>query len=266
MLSGQIGTVEILGVQVHNMSMDEALDLMDSFIASRRGAHLICTPNADHIVQCQADDDFRRIVNTAHLVVPDGMAIVYASRWLGTPLKGNVGGRLLFVKFCERAASKGYRVFLLGAAPGVADAAAAVLATRFPGLQIAGTYSPPFSGVFDQAENSRILDMINSSSADALFVALGTPKQEKWLWHHLAELKVGVCVGVGYAFDVVSSRFKEPPIWMTRVGLEWFYRLLREPKRLWRRYLVNGARFATLVLAARLRGRFGETLWDRRDL
>jgi len=224
---------------------------MGEFVACRK-PHIVCTPNVDHITQAQRDEEFRSIINSADLAIPDGMGVVYASRLLGTPLLENVGGRPLLVAFCGLAALKGYSVFFLGSMPGVAEKAADILKQRFKGLVIAGTYSPPIDFENIDSENAKALNRVVRAHPDALFVALGAPRQEKWMHRHLASLDVPVSMAVGSTFDVISGEVRKAPNWMTDVGLEWLYRIHQDPRRLGKRYLVSIPFFVWQVLKQRI--------------
>lgn len=245
--------VNLLGIRYDNLTRLDVLDQVELWI-QEGGHHMICTPNADHVVRTQTDIEFREIIQKSDLVVSDGMGVVYAARFLGTPLKENVGGRLLLPEFAARAVQKGCRIFLLGGKNrDVMQRASARLCANFPGLCIAGTYTPPFMDEFDDVENQRMLDAVNQSKSDVLFVCLGTPKQEKWIARNLQKLDVPVSIGIGAALDIIAGEVYEPPGWISGIGFEWFVKLVQEPKRLWRRYLVGIPHFLWLILLQRLR-------------
>ena len=249
---GKASKVEIHGVRFDNVTRTETLAWMESMI-SIGGAHMICTPNADHVVRAQRDSEFRGIINQADLVVPDGMGVIYASRILGTPLKQNVGGRLLLPGMAERSATKGYRLFLLGGSDrAIAAAAARQLTTMYPGARIVGLYSPPFMPEFNEVETAHMLDAIHGAQPDVLFVCLGAPKQEKWIARNLHRLNVPVSIGVGAALDILAGVVRRPPGWMTSIGMEWLYRMAQDPRRLGRRYLIDDPIFLWWVLKQRL--------------
>jgi N-acetylglucosaminyldiphosphoundecaprenol N-acetyl-beta-D-mannosaminyltransferase len=187
------------------------------------------------------------------LVLTDGMAVVYASHFLGQPVKGNVGGRLLLPILTERSAHRGYRIFLLGgSSPQVAESATVRLMQCYPRANIVGYYSPPHMLEFDAAETANMLEKVNQSGADVLLVCLGTPKQEKWIARNLPHIQASVSIGIGVALDMFAGRIRKAPTWMTDVGLEWLYRTFQEPRRMVHRYLVNGSIFLWLVLKGRL--------------
>jgi N-acetylglucosaminyldiphosphoundecaprenol N-acetyl-beta-D-mannosaminyltransferase len=170
--------------------------------------------------------------------VADGMPLLWLSRLAGQPLPERITGVELVDESCQIAAEEGQRVFLLGAAPGVADAAAQVLEARYPGLRVAGVYAPPF-GPLSPADDARMVELVRQAAADFLFVAFGAPRQDLWIRTHFHQLDVAVAMGVGCVFDLLAGAVRRAPVWMQRTGLEWSYRLVQEPRRLWRRYLVD---------------------------
>ncbi len=239
--------VELLGVPIDSVTMEEALERIEGLIRARRPSYAV-TPNVDVLVQLQTDQEFRRIYEGASLVLADGVPLLWAGKFLGTPLKAKVAGSDLFVEFCALAAKKGHTVYFMGAMPGVGAKAAEVLTARYPGLEVVGTYSPSFGFEKNEAECREIVQKIRAAAPDVLFVGLGSPKQEKWMDRFKEELGVPVTVGVGISFDYVAGTVKRAPLWMQRSGLEWLFRLMIEPKRLWRRYLVRDPIFIWLIM------------------
>lgn len=197
---------------------------------------LVVTPNADHVVRLETDSELRQAYAKAALVIPDGMPVVWASRWLGTPVKERVTGSDLMPRLCAMAAQTGLSVFLLGGKPGVAERAARNLVQSYPGLTVAGTSCPPLGFERDSAANAAIVSTIRNSGADLVFVCLGSPKQELWASSQLSQFQNGVFLGVGAAVDFCAGTIKRAPPWMQRAGLEWLYRLAQEPRRLLGRY------------------------------
>jgi N-acetylglucosaminyldiphosphoundecaprenol N-acetyl-beta-D-mannosaminyltransferase len=194
------------------------------------------------------DGAFQEIINASSMVVADGMPLVWASRRTGAPLPERIAGVDLVSECARLGARHGYRVFLLGAATGVAGAAADVLRRQYPGLNIVGTYSP--SALTDEADRETVA-VIRAARPDILLVAFGAPKQEKWISKHMDTLQVPVLIGVGGSFDMLSGRISRAPTWMQQTGLEWFYRFMREPSRLWKRYFLKDLPlFLRLILAA----------------
>ncbi len=221
------GIVNLLGVPVAAVTMEEALGILERF-ASERRTHLIVTSDASSIVRAQEDEEFRQIVQSADLVTPDGIGVIWGARLLGLPVYQRVPGVDLMAKLCERAAQKGWKVFMLGAKPGVAELAAKNLQARYQGLQIVGTHH----GYFSPEEEPQVITKINAAQPDILFVAFGIPKQEKWIASHADELQVPICIGVGGSFDVYAGVVKRAPEWVQRLCLEWLYRTIKEPRRL----------------------------------
>ncbi len=240
-------TVNVCGVGVTNVTMDEAVAAIDGLIRERRHA-FVATPNTDHVVNIARDAEFRRIYRDAALVLADGMPLLWIAKLLGTPLKEKVSGSDLFPRLCEVAAQKQHRLFFLGGRPGAADGAAEILRRRHPGLQIAGVYSPPLGFEKDPAENAGIVRMIRDSRPDILFVGLGSPKQERWIAGHKDDVGVPVSIGIGVSFEFVAGMVRRAPRWMQNAGMEWLWRLMMEPGRLWKRYLVNDTYLIVLFL------------------
>ncbi len=239
--------VNICGININNVSMRDAINAIERFIIERHKVFIV-TPNADHIVKLHHDREFRELYKNAALVLADGMPLLWASRYLGTPLKEKISGSDLFPKMCEVSAEKGYRIFFLGGRPGAAVKASRVLKDKYPKLRVTGMYSPPFGFENDMEENAKIVKSINESGADILFVGLGAPKQEKWIYKYKDEYQVPVSIGIGVSFEFVSGFVKRAPVLMQKTGFEWFWRLIHEPKRLWKRYLVHDIKFFWLVL------------------
>ncbi len=221
------GVFNLLGVPVAAVTMDEALNILERFLSERR-THLVVTSDASAVVRAQEDVEFRHIVQSADLVTPDGIGVVWSARLLGLPIYERVPGVELMAKLCERAAKKGWRVFLLGARPGIAEKAAQNLQNRYPGLQVVGTHH----GYFSPEEEQQVIAQVKAAQPDILFVAFGIPKQEKWIARHAQELNVPICIGVGGSFDVYAGVVRRAPEWVQRLCLEWLYRTLKDPKRL----------------------------------
>lgn len=240
-----------LGVDVAAIQIPAVIAQMQSWIAQCHGSHFIAVTGMHGIMEAQRDPAFKRILNAADLLVPDGMPLVWLARWRGLPLQRRVYGPELMSSFCEQTVTSGYRHFLYGGEPVVTERLANSLGERFPGLLIAGTYSPPFRPL-TEAEENEIVERLNASAVDVLWVGLGTPRQERWMHIHRDRLQVPVIVGVGAAFDFHAGVKKQAPEWMRENGLEWLFRLLQEPRRLWRRYLVYGAEFIFRMILEQL--------------
>ena len=225
--------IEILATPVHRVTMDQTVQIVIRFMLEPR-LHQIVTTNPEFVMTAQKDAEFRHILRAADLCIPDGVGLLYASRWLGAPLPERVPGSELVYRLAETAAAQGWRLFLLGAAPGVAQAAADIFQKMFPDLVIAGTYA----GSPDVEENDAIVERINSSQANILFVAYGAPKQDKWIARNREKLTaVRVAIGIGGSLDFVTGKAVRAPKWARNLGLEWLHRLYLEPWR-WRRMLA----------------------------
>ncbi|NTV99966.1 MAG: WecB/TagA/CpsF family glycosyltransferase [Oscillochloris sp.] len=228
----------VLGVPVDNLTMDEALDRCDQFIAVGRATgrtHQIATVNADFVVNSLHDPELQRILQEADMATADGMPLVWGSRLLGGSLPGRVTGADMVPALAKRAAEKGYSIFFLGARDGIAAQAADILQRRNPGMKIAGILSPPPRSILEM--DHAVVDAVKATRPDILLVAFGNPKQEKWIRMHAHELQVPICIGVGGTFDMIVGVTKRAPLWIQKVGLEWAYRLSQEPRRLAKRYL-----------------------------
>ena len=239
--------VNILGVGISAINMDIALETIEDWIA-RQEHHYICVTGVHGVIESQRDDELRHIHNASGLTTPDGMPLVWLSRLKGHQYVDRVYGPDLMLALCKRSITDGYRHFFYGGAEGVPEQLAANLRQRFPRLQVVGIYSPPFRPLTPE-EDEQVIQMINQAAPDIIWVGLSTPKQERWMAAHIGRVKAPVLVGVGAAFDFLAGRKRQAPRWMQRSGLEWLFRLLTEPRRLWRRYLVNNPLFVLLVLA-----------------
>ena len=234
--------IPILGIPVHAVTMADTLALVEGYLAEPR-LHQIATVNPEFVMAAQSDAEFRRVLREADLCLPDGVGLLYAARRSGRRLPERVPGSELVYRLAERAAARGWPLFLLGAAPGVAEEAAGALRGLYPGLLVAGTYA----GSPAEAENEAIVRRVNDSGAALLFVAYGAPKQDKWIARNRDALPaVRVAIGVGGSLDFVTGRAVRAPRWMQRLGLEWLHRLVKEPWR-WRRMMAL-PRFALRVL------------------
>lgn len=239
-------SLNILGVLVNAVQISDVIARMQDWIAQRGECRTIAVTGMHGIMEAHHDPAFKNILNSSTLVVPDGMPLVWLARLRGTQLKRRVYGPELMATFCEISTKKGHRHFLYGGAPGVAEKLAEELANQHPGLVIAGTYSPPFRPLTAE-EDEEVIRQISAAKPDVLWVGLSTPKQERWMAAHHNLLKIPVLVGVGAAFDIHSGYKKQAPAWMREHGLEWFFRLVQEPKRLWRRYVLYGSEFLFYV-------------------
>jgi N-acetylglucosaminyldiphosphoundecaprenol N-acetyl-beta-D-mannosaminyltransferase len=218
---------------------------MERWIAGRSACHFIAFTGMHGITEAQYDPSFKQILSSADLVVADGMPLVWLGRWHGHAMRRRVYGPELTETFCRKTGPR-YQHYFYGGGPGVADRLAEVLKQRY-GVRTVGTYSPPFRPL-SQEEKVEVDCRIQAAAPDVVWVGLSTPKQERWMFEHRSRLGVPVMAGVGAAFDFIAGTVRQAPVWMQENGVEWLFRLTQEPRRLWRRYLVLGSRFACEVL------------------
>lgn len=237
----------ILGIGVSVTTLDQVVSTIDGWIGTR-SKHYVCITGAHGVIESRTDADLRRIHNEAGLVTPDGMSLVFMARFLGFKSIERVYGPDLMRRMTELSAAKGYRHFYYGGGSGLAQRLAATLRKRYPDLVVAGTITPPFRPLSPQ-EDEEDVARINAAAPDIVWVGLSTPKQEKWMASHLHRLNAPVLVGVGAAFDFLAGTKSQAPVWMQRNGLEWAYRLMQEPQRLWKRYAKIVPLFLVLALA-----------------
>ncbi len=241
-------TVPILGLPVHRVCTEDALRFFGDAIAARDVPRHAVTADASMAVTARRDPELRAIIAGADLVTPDGAGILWASRLLRCPLTDKVSGVDLVAQAARLSAERGWRLFFLGAAPGVAAEAGERLCARFPGAQVVGTHD----GYFTPAQEPEVLAQIREARPDILFVAFGIPRQEKWIARHKAALGVPVSLGIGGSFDVHSGRVRRAPLWMQRRGLEWLHRLAANPKKIGK--VMTLPKFVLLALRQRFLG------------
>lgn len=234
--------IELMGCAIDNLSMGETLDTIESFIASGR-PHQHVVVNVDKLVKAQADAELRGIINGCDLINADGMPVVWASRLLGKPLKERVAGVDLFEALMHRSAQKGWRIFLLGAREEIVSAVKSVYEAKYPGLQVVGFRN----GYWPAGEDEQVAEQIGAAGVDILFVAISSPKKEQFLGRYQARMKVPFAMGVGGTFDVAAGKVRRAPRWMQASGLEWFFRFLQEPRRMFRRYFIDDMAFIGLL-------------------
>ncbi|MGU9217517.1 WecB/TagA/CpsF family glycosyltransferase [Clostridium perfringens] len=239
--------VAFLNTEVDNLTMDEAIDKAEELIIKKKPSYVV-TPNVDHIVKLETDKEFQDVYKNADLILTDGMPLIWISKMKGNPIKEKISGSDFFPKLCERAAKKGYSLFLLGAAEGVASKAAENLKEKYNGLNIVGTYSPSYGFEKKDEEIKEIIKIINDVKPDILAVGLGAPKQEKFLYKYRNELNVPISLAIGASIDFEAGNINRAPKWMQNCGLEWFYRLCKEPKRMFRRYIVDDSKIIRIAL------------------
>jgi len=241
-----IARTNILGVGVSAVNMDLAVAAIEGWI-QRRERNYVCVANVHTVTECQRSEEFRRIHNRAGMVTPDGVPLVWVSRLQGARQVRRVYGPDLLLAVSEASARRGYRHYFYGGAEGVAERLAENLCARYPGLQVAGLECPPFRPL-TPPEDAAAVERINAAQPDIVWVGLGAPKQERWMAEHYGRLEAPVIVSVGAAFDFHAGIKKQAPHWMQRIGMEWLHRLASEPRRLWKRYLINNPWFVWLVM------------------
>jgi len=240
----------ILGVGVNPINITDAINIIQCWITNRDQQYVCVTP-AHSVMDGYRNPDLKKIFNGSGLTTPDGMAIVWLLRLQGFHQVRRVYGPDLMQAVCEHSLETGWRHYFYGGAPGVADQLSERLHNNYPGLKVVGTYTPPFRELTEE-EDQLIITTINEANPDILWVGIGSPKQELWMSKHMSKVNVPVLIGVGAAFDFLSGKKKQAPLWIQRTGFEWLFRLIQEPKRLWQRY-AEYPLFVMLVLLQLLR-------------
>lgn len=230
--------IKFMNIEIDNLTMDEAIESIDKLIKKKIPSYIV-TPNVDHIVKLQTDNEFKKAYDNATLVLTDGKPLIWISRLYKNPIKEKISGSDLFPKICKLCAKNDYKMFLLGAAQGVAKKAAQNLIKKYKGLNIVGTYSPSFGFENNQNEIKEIINIINMLKPDVLIVGLGAPKQEKFIYKYKDILRVPLSLGLGASIDFEAGNVKRAPRWVSNIGMEWFYRMTQDPKRLIKRYLLD---------------------------
>lgn len=234
-------TIDFLGIRINNITVSELIHHVDECVDKKIPCHIVGL-NVDQAVRAIENEYIHHIFDSAEIVFTDGTPIMWLAKGLGCQIKERIPGPDLMNLLCERAAMKRYRVFLLGAGPGVAEQASRNLESMYPGFICSGTYSPRPGFEKDLNEMDRIIGMLADSKSDLLFVGLGSPKQDYFIYENMNRYHIPVSFSIGAALDFIGESVKRAPKWMRKIGLEWFYRLIKEPKRLYKRYLINDFR------------------------
>ncbi|MBN2367917.1 WecB/TagA/CpsF family glycosyltransferase [Candidatus Woesearchaeota archaeon] len=238
-------TTELMGVNFENLVMEEAVEESIKLLAQRKSTVFFL--NADCLYKAQSDDEYRGVLNSADIVLPDGIGLSIAMRIFGKKLNGNCNGTDFSPLFLERLPEKHRKIFLLGGTPGVAEKAAASISEKISTIKVVGTHE----GYFD--DDNEVIRQVNESGADILFVAMGVPKQEKWIHEHRKKLNPRMCLGVGALLDFWSGKFMRAPLIIRKLRMEWFWRLCLEPGRMFKRYIIDSSKFYILVLKKRFK-------------
>lgn len=234
-------------LHVDCLDLAGALDAIAELVDGRQGGYVV-TPNVDHVVLVESDPELRRIFENASLALVDGMPLVWMARLLGHPLPEKISGADLLRPLMARAAAKRWRVYLLGAAPGIGAQAAAILERESPGLEIVGIDAPPIGFDTNPEQSREVVERVRAATPDIVVVALGCPKQERWMSQHREAIAPAIALGLGASLDFVAGTVKRAPGWVSRAGLEWLYRLGQEPRRLAHRYLVRDRAIGRIFL------------------
>jgi N-acetylglucosaminyldiphosphoundecaprenol N-acetyl-beta-D-mannosaminyltransferase len=238
----EIQKVNVLGIGISVLDQDRAREFLFDAVRNGKRGYVTIT-NVHSVSEAQRDPELRQILNNALLATPDGMPLVWMGRLQGHRSIRRVYGPDLVLNLCEHSRTSDFSHFFFGGKPGVAEELARVLQTRFPGLRVAGTFSPPF-GPLSKEERDALANKVRETRPDFFWIGIGMPKQEKFMAEHISILpEAKIFIGVGAAFDFFTGRVRQAPRWMMRIGLEWLFRLFQEPTRLWRRYLIYNPLF-----------------------
>jgi N-acetylglucosaminyldiphosphoundecaprenol N-acetyl-beta-D-mannosaminyltransferase len=243
----QIPSFMVLGVRVHLTKMSQVMQRIEERVGRRERCHYIVATQMHGIREACRDPSYTEVLNSADLFVPDGISLTLAARLRGIKGASRVPGPDLFIEGCRLAEDRGFRVYFYGDTDDTLTELASTLKQRFPELRIAGAHSPPFRPL-TKCEDDNVVREINLSEADIVWVGLGAPKQERWMFEHRDKLQAPVLVGVGAAFKFSSGLVKRAPAWVGKLGLEWLWRLIQEPSRVWRRLIIDWPQFAFRVI------------------
>jgi len=250
MVLSEADRFEFIGLNFHNLSLVRAIDLLEHFIQSG-SPHMVFTPTAELIVWANENQRLKDIYNCTDLLTADGFVVHYAARLCGKPINEPVSAVRLMFKFLEVASKKEYRLYLLGAKEDIVNKAVDNIKANYPAINIVGWHN----GYFDFNNDAKIISDIREKKPDVLFVAMSSPLKENFISKNLEAMGVPVCMGVGGSFDIIAGKYHLAPMWISKIGLEWLYRLIQEPKRLWRRYLVTNTKFLCLLTKELLKKR-----------
>ena len=238
--------IRFMNIEIDNVTIQEAVDYAEECIRTNHKIFAV-TPNVDHMVKLQKDERFLNAYHNAGLVAVDGTPIMAVAKMYKTPLKEKITGPVLTEGIVKMASQNGFSVFFLGAGEGVGQTAAENLLKKYPGYKYAGFYSPPFGFEKDEKERQHIIDVINQSGADIVVAGMGSPKTEIFLSEIYEKLDCKVSLSVGAAIDFFAGTVKRCPAWINKIGMEWFYRFIKEPKRMFRRYFIDDIAYIGLV-------------------
>jgi len=258
-----LARADVLGVGVHAINMNQAIAAIDEAVRNRRKGY-VCVTGVHGVMEAQSDCEFKKILNNSLLTTPDGMPTVWVGRLQGFRQMDRVYGPDLMLEICQLSQNRGYTHFFYGGNKGIAEKLASVLRVRFPKLNVVGMFTPPFRSL-NPAEEQTLRERVTETLPDFVWVGLSTPKQERFMAEHIGGLDCTLMVGVGAAFDIHTGVTKDAPLWMKRAGLQWLHRLLQEPGRLWKRYLINNPKFIFNITKQLLRHGFSSRQEERRN-
>lgn len=238
--------IRFLNTYIDNITMDEAIKSSELLIKKNVQSYIV-TPNLDHIVTLETDDELKNIYQDASLILTDGQPMLWISKLIGTPIIEKISGSDFFPRICKLAACNGYSIFILGAAEGIAEKAAKKLCEKYNGLIVVGTYSPEYGFEKEKNKVEKILNIIRNAKPDILAVALGAPKGEKFIYRYKNDLDVPLAMQIGATIDFEAGNVKRAPSWMSKYGMEWIYRTLQDPTRLAKRYLNDALRIGPII-------------------
>ncbi|EGB93983.1 teichoic acid biosynthesis protein, TagA [Clostridium sp. D5] len=238
--------VQLLNTYVNNLSMDESINAVEKLIHKDEKSYVVAV-NVDVIMKIESDSELKELTDKADIVLVDGKPLIWISKIHKRPIKAKISGSDLVPKLCELAAERGYTMYILGGADGIAERAKEKLEKNLPGIKIVGTYAPPFGFEKNEEELIQINGMISEAQPDLLITCFGCPKQEKFIYRNMDKYDAKVSVSAGATVDFLAGNVKRAPKWMSEHGLEWFYRFLQEPKRMFKRYFVDDVKILKLV-------------------
>lgn len=236
----------LLNTYVNNVNMDEAIQAIEDMIASEKKSYIVAI-NVDVVMKIENDSYLKEITDKADMVLVDGKPLEWIAKWHKRPIKAKISGSDLVPILCKRAAEKGYSVYIIGGKEGIAEKAKQNLERDLPGIRIVGTYAPPFGFEKNENELNKINSMISDTHPDLLIACFGCPKQEKWIYENYQKYDAKVSVCAGATVDFLAGNVNRAPKWMSNHGLEWFYRFLQEPKRMFKRYFVDDVKIIKLI-------------------
>ncbi len=241
---------KFLNTYINNIAFEETIKTINDMVEKDKKSYIVPI-NVDVVMKIEEDKYLKQIVDEADLVLIDGQPLIWISKFYKRPIKEKISGSDLVPKICEIGATKGYSFFILGGKEGVAEKAKSELNRKYSGIKVVGTYAPPLGFENDEEEINKINNLVNNSRADILIVCLGCPKQEKWIYENIKKYNAKLSICAGATVDFMAGNIKRAPIWMSNHGLEWLYRFIKEPKRLFKRYFIEDTKIIKLIIKYR---------------